>query len=200
MGKKIFWICFLIWGVICFGFVCAGYYEKGIGGACLGVFVSGLLAIPVFSIAFTSKLDQERWDMLYWQDYEELKAKYGPILKKIWVNVRSSQGSSLWWSGSGKQELNICKEVLFINDAEGGCFCIHYSQHPIHKKEEFFRNVLVVENIMVPEAVLNKIYATIYINKKRNATLFLNINSKEDLDFIMSVAQQARQNKPRDVY
>ena len=75
MGKKIFWICFLIWAVICFVFVCAGYYEKGIGGAILGIFVSGLLAIPVFAFGFTCKLTQERWDMLYWQDYEELKEK-----------------------------------------------------------------------------------------------------------------------------
>ena len=200
MNKKVFWVCFFVWIVICFGLVCAGYHEGGLGGAILGIFVSGLLAIPICAIGFTCKLDQERWDMLYWQDYNELEKRYGPVLKKVWVDVKSSQGNFLWWSGSGKQELSICKDVFFINNAEGGCFCVHYSQHPIRKKEGFFKSVLIVENIMVPEAVLKKIYATIYINKKRNATLFLGSSHREDIDFIMSLVQQVQKNGPQDAY
>ena len=195
MNKKVFWICFLTWAVVCFVCIYAGFYEGGMRGAIFGALVSGLLAIPIFVIGFTYKLDQERWDMLYWQDYNELKEKYGPILKKIWVDVRSSQGVFLWWSGSGKQELNICKDVLFVSDAEKGCFCIHYAQHPIHRKDGFFKSVLAIENIMVPEAVLKKIYSTIYINKKRKATLFLGSSHREDIDFIMSLVQQAQKNK-----
>ena len=195
MDKKIFGVYFLIWVVICFVFVCAGYHEGGFTGAVFGVIVSGILAVPIFVIGFTYKLDQERWDMLYWQDYNELEGRYGPVLKKVWVDVKSSQGNFLWWSGSGKQELSICKDVLFISSADGGCFCIHYSQHPIRKKDGFFKSVLIVENIMVPEAVLKKIYSTIYINKKRNATLFLSTGCREDIDFIMSVVQKAKGSK-----
>jgi len=190
--KTVLRIIPFIWvgGCLCLSY--AGYCENGLGGALLGALVAGVFAIPIFAIGFTYKLDQERWDMLYWQDCTQLEERYGPVLKKVWVDVKSSQGNFLWWSGSGKQELNICRDVFFINNAEGGCFCVHYSQHPIHKRDKFFKSVLIVEDILVPEATLRKIYRTMYINNKRKAKLLLGFNRSEEADFVMSVAQQAK--------
>ena len=119
-------------------------------------------------------------------------------MKKVWVNVGSSP--KLWSSGlyTTGLEVNICKDALFISVA-AGCLCIQYSQHPIRKKEGFFRNTLIVENVSVPEEVLKKISA-IFVNKTRTATLFLSTRRKEDLDFIMSLVQQVQKNGPSDAY
>lgn len=195
-------VCFLIWAVICFVFVSAGYHDVGLGGAIFGAFISGLLAIPIFIAGFVSggPYPEDRLKALFYQDYNELKEKYGPILKKVWVDVRSSPAllGSNWVGGRSTLEVNICKDALFISVAEG-CFCIQYSQHPIRKKEGFFRNTLVVENVSVPEAFLKKISA-IFIDKMRTTTFFLSTSRKEDIDFIMAVVQQVQKNGPRDAY
>ncbi len=185
MRKKVFWVCLLIWALVCCGLIYAGYHDNGRAGAIFGAIFSVLLAVPVFAIGFGYSLDKDLFEALFARDYDALEKEYGPILKKTSVHYVVSPGvpkkmllPSAWMS--------ICEKALFLSRGKKS-FCVPYVQYTIERS----KNNLIIKDA-IPEALADRIAPSSF-ETRRDLTIS-NFYSK-DLDFVMSLIEQARQKQ-----
>ena len=127
--------------------------------------------------------------LLFTEEYQELKKKYGAPLKEIFVRLHVHR--LITGRFGVRVKLSICQDVLFITDGVGKSLCMPYLQYPIRGKESFGGRALFVENI-IPEEMLRRIFPKKYLNKGPRPLCFLDLPKKE-FDFILSLVRQARE-------
>lgn len=188
MRKKVFWVCLLIWALVCCGLIYAGYHDNGRAGAIFGAIFAGLLAVPVFAMGFGGELGKDLFGTIFAQNYDELEKEYGPILKKtsVFVSFIGPIRIRLMTRSGLLVEMSICEKALFLSRGKKS-FCVPYLRYTI----EHFRNGLIIKDA-IPETLAARLDPGLFATR-RDLTIS-NFYSK-DLDFVMSLVEQARQKQ-----
>ena len=145
--------------------------------------ILGILSfVPYFLVKLSNEVVSDFRNTWFCEKYDELKKKYGPILKET---------SVAWFFGRStfKVTLSICRDVLLIS-SEGHSFCVPYTQYIIRKETNSWHSAdwLIIEDV-IPASIASKTYL------QRSMTLSHRSLHPEEFDLVMSLVEQAKQKQ-----